>query len=313
MRFSPTLVRTRYAVAALGLVALAACGGGHQDRAVHGLVPWVDRPAETAQLAQATTAPTCAVAALRLPRDQQRWGGVWNDAVSGYFMIENSGRRTCELPGPSRVTAATGSGGQIGFDVGGLAVPAVVLGPGDRVQVQVSSPYDCHKPLVRSAGFALEFPTGTLRIPDAHMAVQCGGALVDFSARTSDASGGGTTRTTPASRLHVSMSRVPERVSPGDVVGYAVTLTNPTSRAITFARCPTYQEGIKGQPSSVHSYELNCGAVRRIEAHSSVSFAMRLSLPPGLQPGAAVLDWRLQVPSGRVDQGQFASAGTRLE
>lgn len=307
--------RTWYAVVApvvmLCLVVLAGCSS-HESSTAGGLVPWTDEPAAAAQLAQSTTSPTCKVSVLHLPRGEQRWGGAWNNAISGYFMIENSGRTPCALPRPSRVTATTESGTRIGFDVRSLAAPAVVLGPGDRVQVQVSSPYDCGKSLARSTSFALTFPTGTLQVPGARMGVQCGGTLLDFSARDVGASAGGATSTTPAAGLRATMSRVPGSVSPGDSVTYAVTLTNPTSTAISLDPCPSYQEGIKGQRSSVHTYQLNCGAVGQIAAHSSVSFAMQLPLPDHVTPGAAVLNWELQLPSGSVDQGQFASAGTTV-
>lgn len=303
--------RTWYAVVLACLVVLTGCGGTSAPEDSSGLVPWTDEPAQAAQLAQSATFPTCKATALRLPRHEQRWGGVWNDAVSGFFMVENSGRRPCALPRPSRVTATTRSPLRVGFEVGGLAAPAVVLDPGDRVQVQVSSPYDCGKPLVRSTGFAFVFPTGTLRVPGARMAVQCGGSLVDFTARSS-----GTVRSStmpPASRLRTTISRVPLTAAAGDTVSYAVTLTNPTSTAISLDTCPSYQEGIKGQPSSVHTYRLNCGSVTRIGPHSSVSFAMQLPLPEGLAPGAAVLDWKLNLPSGPVGTGQFASSGVTIE
>jgi hypothetical protein len=180
------------------------------------------------------------------------------------------------------------------------------------VQVQVSSPYDCGRHLVRSTGFALTFPTGTRHVPGARMAVQCGGRLVDFSARNTGAAAGGTARPLPTARLRAGITRGPQNVTPGDAMTYTVALTNPTSTAIVLDPCPSYAEGIKGRPSSVRTYQLNCGAVRRIGAHATVSFTMRLALPAGLTPGDAVLDWRLEVP-GPVDGGQFASADTKVE
>jgi hypothetical protein len=63
---------------------------------------------------------------------------------------------------------------------------------------------------------------------------------------------------------------------------------------------------------SVHTYRLNCGAVRQIAPHASVGFEMRLDLPDRLEPGDAVLDWRLQLPSGAVDSAQFTSAATTV-
>lgn len=306
--------RTAPALCAVALVCLCVLSAwGDQASTGHGLVRWTTRSADGARLSPAATAPPCEVAVLRLPHDQQQWGGVWHGAATGYFQVENPGRTSCALPRPSRVVAATGSGQRQVFDVDSLPTQPVVLAPGDRLQVQVSSPYDCDKPLTRSTAFALTFPTGTLRVPHARMAVQCGGALVDFSARGSDPSNASTTSTTPMSHLRATMSRVPRSAAPGEALTYAITLTNPTSRAIGFNRCPSYQEDLKGQPSSIRTYRLNCEAVGRIGAHSSVRFAMQLPLSPRVTRGIAVLDWKLQLASGSVSQGQFASAHTRIE
>lgn len=303
--------RPLYLAVLLCLVALSGCRDDHGS-AAPGLVPWTDARVETAELAQSAAFPTCPVTALNLPRDEQQWGGVWNGAVAGYLMIENAGRRACDLPSPSAVTARTQTGAQVPFDVGRLAAPAVTLDPGDRVQVQVSSPYDCGKPLARSVAFGFTFPTGTLRVPGARMAVQCGGSLVDFSGRDGAGPAPDTTSTPPTSRLEARISRVPDTISPDHSVSYAVTLTNPTSTPIPLAQCPAYQEGIKGRPSTVQTYQLNCGPVSRIDPHTSVGFAMHLPLPPRLAPGEVVLDWRLLAPQHALADGQFASADTQV-
>lgn len=295
------------------LVVLGGCSGDREPGA-DGVVPWTDEPAGAAQLAQVTTAPTCRISELELPSRQQQWGGVWNDAVAGYFVIENAGRRPCTLPRPSRVTATTETGARTGFEVGSIPATSPVLDPGGQVQVQVGSPYDCGRPLARSTGFALTFPTGRLQVPGARMAVQCGGTLADFSARSLGTSySGGSLSGGPTSRLRASMSRVPESVPPGEPVRYVVTLTNPTSAVVLLDRCPSYQEGLKGQPSSVRTYRLNCEDVTRIGAHDSVRFAMELPTSDEVRRGAAVIDWKLVGLPGAVDEGHFASATTRIE
>lgn len=302
----PPFRGARTALSAAGLLCLAllsACSNGSPGG--RGVVPWTDEPAQGAALTQSATAPSCPMSALRLPRGQQRWGGAWHDSVSGYFVIQNSSSSSCQLPAPSRVSASTAAGAQA-FRIGRLAGTAVVLGPGDPVQVQLSAPYDCGKPLVESTGFELAFPTGRLHVPRARMAVQCGGGLADFSARRTT-----TPVSVPAAQLKATLARVPGKVGPGDTLAYTVTLTNPTSRRIGLRQCPSYQEGLKGQPSSVHSYQLNCDGASSIGPHRSVIFAMQLPLPDRAEPGPAVLDWRLQVP-GPVRQAQFASARTRI-
>jgi hypothetical protein len=300
--------QTRRALTALtvgGLLCLSLLSGCSDGPDAHGVVPWTDDPAQGAVLAQSTTAPQCQVAALALPRDEQAWGGAWHDAVSGYFMIRNSGRTSCQLSAPARVVAATPEGPQV-FATGRLAGAAVVLDPGDEAQVQVSSPYDCGKPLLESTGFVLALPTGRLPVPHARMAVQCGGELADFSARDTSTVAG-----TPAAQLEARLSHVPGSVGPGNALSYTVTLTNPSSRRISLEQCPSYEEGIKGQPSSVHRYRLNCDGAGSIGPHRSVTFAMQLPLPDPVDDGPAVLDWHLQAP-GPVSQAQFASARTSI-
>jgi hypothetical protein len=300
---------TRRALTALSVAGLlcasllSACSDGS---GADGVVPWTDEPAQgAAVLSQSATAPPCTVAALTLPRDEQAWGGAWHDAVSGYFMIRNSGSTSCQLSAPSRITAATPAGPR-SFHIGRLFDTTAVLAPGDEVQVQVSSPYDCGKPLVESTSFALALPTGRLQVPHARMAVQCGGELADFSARRTS-----TVATTPAAQLRARLTRVPGTVGPGDTLTYTVILTNPTSRRITLDQCPSYEEGVKGQPSSVRRYQLNCADAPPIGPHRSVTFAMQLPVPDHVGDGAAVLNWHLQVP-GAVSQAQFASARTTI-
>lgn len=282
---------------------LSACS----DRpAADGVVPWTDEPAQGALLAQSTTAPPCQVSALSLPRGEQAWGGVWHAAVSGFFTIRNSGSTSCRLPTPARVTATTREGPKE-FATGRLTGSAVVLDPGDEMQVQVSSPYDCGRPLLESTGFVLALASGRLHVPHARMAVQCGGVLADFSDRDTSA-----VATTPAARLRAQLSRVPGSSGPGSTLSYTVILTNPTSRRVSLeGQCPSYEEGIKGQPSSVHRYQLNCDGASSIGPHRSVTFAMQLPLPDQAGEGAAVLNWHLQVP-GPVSQAQFASARTDI-
>ncbi|HEU4567568.1 MAG TPA: hypothetical protein VFR99_05985 [Marmoricola sp.] len=299
---------TRRALTALGVAGLLCLGllsacSDHPE--ADGVVPWTDEPAQGALLAQSTTAPQCRLAALTLPRGQQAWGGAWHDAVSGYFVIQNSGRTRCRLAAPSRVVATTPEGPRV-FSTGRVGDTTVTLDPGDGVQVQVSSPYDCGRRLLRSTGFVLSLPSGRLHVPRARMAVQCGGELADFSGRDTS-----TPPTTPAASLRARLTRVPGRVGPGGTLSYTVTLTNPTSRRIRLDQCPSYEEGIKGQPSSVRRYQLNCDDAPPIGPHRSVTFAMQLPLPDHVDDGPAVLNWHLQVP-GAVGQAQFASARTTV-
>jgi len=49
----------------------------------------------------------------------------------------------------------------------------------------------------------------------------------------------------------------------------------------------------------VKNYYLNCDTVHQISAHSSVTYQVRLKLPPGLPAGVpAKFVWLLQGPAG---------------
>jgi hypothetical protein len=91
---------------------------------------------------------------------------------------------------------------------------------------------------------------------------------------------------------------VPATLSAGATASYTVTLRNHSAAPVRLAPCPSYTEylGVFSGPGRrlylTRHYYLNCAAVRRITAHGSVTFAMRIPVPAGA--GQAKLDWQLQ-------------------
>ena len=88
-----------------------------------------------------------------------------------------------------------------------------------------------------------------------------------------------------------------------------MTLTNPTATAYPLRRCPAYEEYVyaitgPGKAAArddhvVKNYYLNCDTVHEISAHRSVTYQMRLQLPPGLPTGVpAKFVWLLQGLAG---------------
>ena len=90
----------------------------------------------------------------------------------------------------------------------------------------------------------------------------------------------------------------PATLRAGATASYAVMLANHSAAAVRLAPCPSCTEYLgvfsgPGRPSYlVRHYYLNCAAIRRIPAHGSATFTMRLPVPAGA--GQAKLDWQLQ-------------------
>lgn len=92
----------------------------------------------------------------------------------------------------------------------------------------------------------------------------------------------------------------------GTGFGYLVTLTNPTASPFSLRPCPSYAEFLGGLMGSgaakshlVRYYYLNCSTVQSIPAHGSVTYQMKLPLPPRLPVGLySKLDWQIQGGTG---------------
>lgn len=295
-------------VALVGLAgAFAGCGAVGATN-----VPWVNRPGQTWAQVAASTTPSCAVGDLSLPTDQQKWGGAWHGETSGYFVIANSGTSTCLVGVPTAISAHAADGTSTAFTTDTTLAP-VVLAPGDTLQVQVLAPPpdSCGKPPANSNSFVFTFPNGTgdLDVPNAQMAVECGGSLADFSGIDA----GPAVQATPYSALEASIADNPATLKPGADATFAVTLSNPTTHSIGFKECPSYAESIKGVAGSQKVYQLNCQQARDIAPGSSEKFQMKLHVPENALRGPAAIGWHLLVPTDPDNDKQFASVLTPVK
>jgi hypothetical protein len=89
----------------------------------------------------------------------------------------------------------------------------------------------------------------------------------------------------------------PEQLTPGTVLKYSVTITNPTKEDIALKPCPSYTEGLKGFAGE--TYQLNCDAVTSIPAEASTVFDMQCVVPAEAK-GDNDLGWILNVPGGAI-------------
>jgi len=97
---------------------------------------------------------------------------------------------------------------------------------------------------------------------------------------------------------------VPGTVARGGELVYRVTLRNRTGDAVDLTPCPHYTERITRASAT---YRLNC-AVHVIPAGGSVTYEMRMRVPPDLPAGDCVLFWQLGWPNGTVVAGATGNA-----
>jgi hypothetical protein len=105
----------------------------------------------------------------------------------------------------------------------------------------------------------------------------------------------------------VTISALPQ-VAPGSILEYTVTLTNvtPYDKPLNLAAfCSSYTESIslpKRTATHEETYELNCADAGTLEPNSSLSFAMRVTIPADAPLGTAGLRWQLgqRGPAGKT-------------
>jgi hypothetical protein len=218
----------------------------------------------------------------------------------------NLGDRSCTLSGaPAAVTGVRVPGGTVvltrgaqgdGFNLVGPG-PAN-LRPGSSGWVTLSYADGC--PALASGGTA-EYRTLFIAVDGGRVRVRfpvplnlvCGLAASRFGAPLPPPP----SSTSPLNVLTATITG-PATLSAGTTARYAVLLHNRGRAPVRLAPCPSYTEylGLFPGPAvprySARDYHLNCGAIGRIPARGSVTFAMRMPVPAGA--GKAKLDWQLQ-------------------
>jgi len=91
------------------------------------------------------------------------------------------------------------------------------------------------------------------------------------------------------------------------VLVYTVTLSNPTSAAISLTPCPSYTQTLFSAVASSRRIQqtllLNCSAATSIPSKGTLTYEMRLAIPGDLPSGPGKLTWTLDVPNAFVDVG----------
>jgi hypothetical protein len=296
-------------VAALAWAALLAVGCTPAARPGHqaGVVPWVNRSAPAyvppLQPRPAAAYPPCR--ARQLAGRPGRGGPAAGTVYQEVRLINRSGR-PCTLSGrPTAVTGVRVTGGTTtltrvargdGFNLVGPG-PAN-LRPGHSGWVTLSYGDGC--PAITSGGKAdyralfIVLDGGRVRVEfPVALNLVCGLEASRFGAPPPPP---------PSSRSPLNVLTatvaVPATLSAGATASYTVTLRNRSGAPVRLAPCPSYTEylGVFSGPGRplylARHYYLNCAAIRRIAAHGSVTFAMRIPVPA--RAGQAKLDWQLQ-------------------
>jgi len=112
--------------------------------------------------------------------------------------------------------------------------------------------------------------------------------------------------------LRVTIS-APATAAPGSELDYTVTISNQSTDGTAYdlaALCPEYSERLflpGARAATVTRHMLNCRPAGVLEAGLSLTFAMRLSIPPDAPTGRAALVWMLG------DLGPSAKAVFQIE
>lgn len=298
--------RSLVALAWAALVAVG-CASAATPRHQADSVPWVNRSAP-AYVPPRQPRPTAAYPPCRARQLAGRpgRGGAAAGTVDQEMRLINRSGQPCTLSGgPAAVTGVRVTGGTMtltrvamgdGFNLVGPG-PAN-LRPGQSGRVTLSYGDGC--PALTSGGKSsyrtlfIELDGGRVRVEfPVALNLVCGLQASRFGASPPPP---------PSSRspLNVLTATVtmPATFSAGATASYTVTLRKRSRAPLRLAPCPSYTEylgvfsGLAKPLNLTRHYYLNCGAIRRIAAHGSVTFAMRIPAPDG--PGQAKLDWQLQ-------------------
>ncbi|AGZ38858.1 DUF4232 domain-containing protein [Actinoplanes friuliensis] len=100
----------------------------------------------------------------------------------------------------------------------------------------------------------------------------------------------------------------PAQVRRGETFDYTVELTNGYNRTFSYGGCPAYRQEFAG---SKGWFRLNCGP-RKIGPHSSVTYAMRATVPKDAEKGGR-LTWMAAMPDGEVVIANLDTGGVPVE
>jgi hypothetical protein len=308
---------TVLAVAVLSGGLAVACGAPAPGAvtphasATPGVVAWAGHPAAKVPIVlrsppYSTGARPCRPAGLSVSHGELGYA-TGNTNVEVYLTSHSA--TACWLDGYPTIAGVTANGTVTPLHVRhgsffGSPGPSANIMPGQTAAIYISGGDNCALAL---AGEHQVYPELLIGLP--------GGGTVDVHGTGFDAICGVSVSPigVPADRPQgPPPSPLTARITAGPTaragtdLGYLVTLTNPTAKPFPLRPCPRYAEFLGGLtgPGATNSYlvkyyYLNCSTVQAIPAHGSVTYQMKLPLPPGLPAGFySKLDWQIQGGTG---------------
>jgi len=280
--------------AAAGLAVLAFAYPG--SATTPGAISWANRPVAIPAVKAPVNPglPACATASLSTR--MVRRGIVRYGTYAYIYSARNIGPRACYVSGTPRVTVA---GKPVTHGVNVLNVSAGTLAPGASATFAIieTTRVPCTVKL-RNGVTASTAVRAQLKVgPRASRAVSAG-TLLTTNCVTVHVTPIGLPLTQPKpdslSGLRVALA-LPARTAAGQVLRFAVTITNPTRAAVRLTRCPSYELGLSVAPAK--AYKLNCSAARVIGSGQSRTYEMRFAIPADAPAGLAKIGWFLLNPN----------------
>lgn len=284
-----------------------------------GLVPWVDRPAAHYMAPTPSYPPTdarpCGPADVHATSGQEGFG-LGNSNLPVTFV--NRSDSACVLSGFPTLD---------GIDIHGVAHsisvshgsyfgdpgPSANLAPGESAALNISGADACPAIL---AGQRRIYPVlgiglpagGSVNVAGDGFDTICGVSVSAFGVPAAAAAADG-----PSPLPLTASIAAPASVLAGTTLDYVVTLANPTAADFPLIPCPSYEEFVGSGSGTVwvatiRDYALDCDTVHAIPARGSVSFDMRLAIPPDQPAGMAKFGWDMQ-----VDRGPWANAPLQVQ
>ncbi len=277
-----------------------------------GAVPWVDLPGRffmpsplPAHWRPANARP-CTAAQVRVsPNGRNGAGGH----LFEYYAFRNVSRTTCILRGyPHVVATEPGKPGMTATHSRWFADEerSGNMRPGGVTGLSIETDFNCPARYAHPNEHpTLIYHTVTINIPG-------GGQVVinqAFDVLCGLSTGRFAVPQPPQRYPHSPVTgaraalELPSGVIAGTTLDYVAAVTNPTGTDMVLTPCPGYLQGLglAGKPVLA----LNCRAQRRIPAHQTVRFAMRLRVPAGTPTGPATVYWQIAAIGGASARGSL--------
>lgn len=272
--------------------------------------PRAATPTPTATPTAGPGARTCTAADLDYRANSQGYTG---GQIGGWLTVSNRSTSDCFVSGRPLVVFFDAAGTTYAPDSRGAdpgAGPPVLVPAGTpplgtegswpgRASLQVGWAANsdiCRPDIVKTAGARLMFPDGSsLDIPE-FRGSSCKGQISTSTFKPVDVPSPGVLRPS----IDVTID-APATTHAGDHLSYTISLTNKSNFSGWFnGTCPTFRADFNAQAVRLTRARqlgtemvLNCAGLDRIAPGQTISFEMRLDVPPDAAPGTYLIDWQV--------------------